>query len=100
MIDSRPHLHELKSWSMFFRDIITGQRTADIRCHLDRRFRVGDNMLLLEWDPVKNVYTGREALVKITYIQTNKSNPCAISHLALADDYSVLSIKLLEITKS
>lgn len=84
--------HVVRSWSMFFRDIITGERTADIRLR-DREYRVGDEMLLQEYDPVEETYTGREQLVKITYIQGGKSNPCAISHLALDDKYVVLSIK-------
>lgn len=85
--------HEVKSWTMFFGDILSGQRTSDIRITDDRRFKVGDTMILNEYDPVKAEYTGRKQMVEITYIQTNKSNPCAISHLAIADDYAVLSIK-------
>lgn len=84
--------HVVKSWSMFYRDIETGERTSDIREN-DRRYAVGDTMDLREFDPVKNRYTGRSQFVKITYIQTNKSNPCAISQFALHDDYVVLSIK-------
>lgn len=91
------HRHILKSWSMFYSDIISGVRTSDIRCTSDRRFKVGDEMILKEFDPVKFEYTGRSAMVEITYIQTNKSNPCAISKDALRDDYAVLSIKLLGI---
>lgn len=86
-------IHTLKSWSMFYRDIESGIRTSDIRCTDDRRFYVGDTMVLKEFDPVKFEYTGREQEVEITYIQTNKSNPCAISHDALKDNYAVLSIK-------
>ena len=89
-------VHTLKSWSMFFSDILTGARTSDIRCTDDRRFKVGDFMMLREYDPVKADYTGRSRMVEITYIQTNKSNPCAISHDALRDDYAVLSIKLTD----
>lgn len=88
-------VHMLKSWSMFFRDILSGQRTADIRWTGDRRFKVGDTIILKEFDPIKFEYTGREHNVEITYIQTNKSNPCAISPYALQDDYAVLSIKLV-----
>lgn len=88
--------HVLKSWSMFFKDIVAGTRTADIREHTDRRFKVGDVLLLREFDPVKFVYTGREQSVEVTYIQVNKSNPCAISEQALHPDYSVLSIKVLK----
>jgi hypothetical protein len=86
--------HVVRSWTMFFRDIITGLRTSDIRL-ADREYRVGDEMLLQEYDPVEEMYTGREQLVRITYIQGSKSNPCAISHLALDDKYVVLSIKLV-----
>jgi hypothetical protein len=85
--------HELKSWTLFFKDIESGIRTSDIRCHVDRRFRVGDDLLLKEWDPVTGKYTGRWMTVEVTYIQVNKSNPCAISEQALHPDYSVLSIR-------
>lgn len=87
--------HKVKSWSMFFRDILTGERTSDIRLN-DRRYAVGDILQLQEYDPVKGEYTGAEVQVKITYLQQNKSNPCAISRDALRDGYVVLSIKLLD----
>lgn len=78
---------------MFFSDIVTGTRTSDIRETSDRRFKVGDILHLCEFDPVKFIFTGKEQKVEITYIQTNKSNPCAISKDALKDNYAVLSIK-------
>lgn len=87
-------IHDVKSWSMFFRDIVTGARTSDIRLN-DRRYAVGDRMRLNEFDPVDQKYTGRQATVVITYLQGSKSNPCAISYKALDDDYVVLSIKLI-----
>lgn len=88
-------IHNVKSWSMFYRDILTGERTSDIRRN-DRRYAVGDMMHLHEYDPVKGEYTGEKALVQITYVQTNKSNPCAISREALHNDFVVLSIRLVE----
>lgn len=88
-------VHKVKSWSMFYNDIVAGIRTSDIRYTGDRRFMVGDQMELNEFDPVKFEYTGRTQMVEITYVQTNKSNPCAISNDALRDDYAVLSIKLI-----
>lgn len=88
-------IHTVKSWSMFYKDIATGERTSDIRLN-DRRYAVGDIMDLREFDPVTHTYTGQAQFVEITYIQTNKSNPCAISQFALHDDYVVLSIKKRE----
>lgn len=87
------NVHRVKSWSMFFTDILSGERTSDIRRN-DRRYRVGDYMLLQEYDPVTGSYTGRTQAVQITYLQGNKSNPCAISRDALHNDYVVLSIKI------
>lgn len=84
--------HMVKSWSMFYRDIEKGIRTSDIRLN-DRRYAIGDILELNEFDPVAFIYTGKKMDVEITYIQTNKSNPCAISQFALHDDYAVLSIK-------
>lgn len=84
---------------MFFNGILDGTRTSDIRCTLDRRFKVKDHIIYKEWDPIKNEYTGRKTIAEITYIQTNKSNPCAISHQALADEYAVLSIKVFGSTE-
>lgn len=91
--DAKRQIHYIKSWTMFFTDILSGERTSDIRYTGDRRFHVGDYLRLQEYDPVKQVYTGRQQTVEITYIQQNKSNPCAISMHALADDYAVLSIR-------
>jgi len=88
--------HELKSWSMFYKGIISGERTSDIRCTLDRRFAVGDKLLLCEFDPVNQRYTGRTCNANITYIQQQNSNPCAISEFAIHPDYAVLSIKVAE----
>ena len=89
-------VHFVKSWSMFYEDILSGQRTSDIRLN-DRRYAVGDYMQLREYDPVKGSYTGREQTVLITYLQQNKSNPCAISREALKEGYVVLSIQVAEI---
>lgn len=85
--------HIVKSWIMFYTDIISGERTSDIRIN-DRRYAVGDILHLREFDPVKQFFTGRSAFARITYMQTNKSNPCAISYIALHNDYVVLSLKL------
>lgn len=90
-----PITHTVKSWTLFFNDILSGERTSDIRYTGDRRYHVGDFLNLREFDPVKQEYSGRSALAKITYIQQNKSNPCAISDKALANEYAVLSIKLV-----
>jgi hypothetical protein len=89
-------VHYAKSWSKFFKDIITGDRLADLRFNDDREFRVGDYLCLGEWDPLNLEWTNRACLLRITYIQRNDGNPCALSHQALSDNYDMLSIRLLE----
>jgi hypothetical protein len=92
-------LHIRKSWSMFYEDILSGIRTSDIRSEDRGQFHEGDELLLREYDPVKGVFTGREQVCLITYVQRNKSNPCAISRDALKDGYCVLSIKTLGVVQ-
>jgi hypothetical protein len=89
--------HMVKSWTSFYKYIESGERLSDIRKN-DRRYAVGDILELNEFDPVKFVYTGRKMDVEITFIQNNKSNPCAISEQALHPDYIVLTIQKVKET--
>ena len=77
--------HKLKSWTMFFEDILSGDRTSDIRSTLDRRFLVGDILELQEFDPVKFIYTGRVQQVKITYV--HKTVTLCTSRQAINDNF-------------
>lgn len=89
-----PVQHSLKCWPQFFDPISAGEKTHDLRRADDRDFRVGDILLLREFDPGLNVYTGRTLKVLITYI-TSADQPCALSNRALHPDYCILSIKKL-----
>lgn len=59
--------HELKIWPEYFDPVIKQLKTFEIRRN-DRDFKVRDRVLLREWDPNKGEYTGRTAMVRITYI--------------------------------
>lgn len=85
--------HELKCWPELFQAIVEDKKTHDLR-HSDRNFKVGDVMLLKEYDPLLNIYSGRQANVEITYI-TSAYSPCALSTDALKSEYCILSIKRL-----
>src|ERR1043166_3715297 len=88
-------VHELKCWPQFFRAIEEGRKTHDLRRSDDRRFRVGDQLLLREYDPSSGTYTGRTLSVEITYI-TSAELPCALSKDALNPAFAILSIRLLK----
>lgn len=59
--------HDLKTWPQYFQAIIDGFKTFEIRKD-DRGFQVGDELLLREYKPDKQQYTGRQVLVSITYL--------------------------------
>lgn len=65
----RPIKHELKTWPDLFEasafpNII---KPWELRVN-DRDFQVGDFLMLREWDPSTEEYTGRNAGGLITYI--------------------------------
>lgn len=88
--------HKVKSWCYLYSAAIIGLKTHDFRDMTDRNYKIGDIMHFQEFDQTKGEYTGREALFEITYI-TDRNTPCALSSCALAKNYGVLSIKLVEV---
>jgi hypothetical protein len=83
--------HRVKSWPSFFEPTLAGVKTHDVRRVTDRDYQVGDTLRLMEFDPEKQQYTGRELSVRITYI-TSAKLPCALSEACLHADYCILSI--------
>jgi hypothetical protein len=84
--------YKVKSWTHFFEAIVDGKKLHDMRDLKDRDYRVGDTLIMQDYDPVKGSYSGRECPVEITYITSNET-PCAFSSGALHKDYCILSIK-------
>jgi len=60
-------IHELKTWERYFKEIWNGNKTFEIRVN-DRDFKKGDILLLKEYNPAFNLYSGRSISVEITYI--------------------------------
>ncbi|WP_162806722.1 DUF3850 domain-containing protein [Sphingosinicella terrae] len=89
-----PIVHELKCWPKFFGPIIEGRKRHDLRRAGDRDFRIGDRMVLREFCPQSEEYTGRSQTVEISYI-TSAKEPCALSDQALHGDFCILSIMLV-----
>ena len=97
-------IHELKILPQYFKDVISGEKTFEIRKN-DRPFRKGDMLALNEHDG--NAYSGKSCLVYIDYIMDNPEyvkkdmvvmaiKPCATCKLTepfnpskLYRDYSV-----------
>jgi hypothetical protein len=60
-------LHALKCWPSAFQAVHEGRKTFEIRLD-DRGFEVGDYLRLAEWDPTVERFTGRQLLVRVTYV--------------------------------
>lgn len=86
--------HECRSWVHLFTPILDGAKTHDLRID-DRNYRVGDRILLREYDISVGRYTGRKVTVEITYITGRNEGqcPCAFSSAVLPRDYVILSIR-------
>lgn len=59
--------HELKTWSESFQSMARGEKKHEIR-DADRPFAVGDTLLLREYDPATERYTGNVAEYRVTYV--------------------------------
>jgi ASC-1-like (ASCH) protein len=73
--------HKLKIQPEYFKEVCTGKKSFEIRKN-DRDFKVGDMLLLQEYLPESNSYTGRVVERKDTYI----------TNYAQVDDYIVMAI--------
>lgn len=60
--------HDLKTWPEPFREVkYTKKKRFEYRV-ADRPFAVGDLLHLMEYDPVKQEYTGDDIFVGVSYI--------------------------------
>lgn len=59
--------HDLKVWPEFFRPLIEGRKTFELRRN-DRNFQEGDKLCLREWSPLLDNYTHDVTHRRITYV--------------------------------
>ncbi len=60
--------HTLKCQPGYFSDLRSGLKTFEVRKGTDRFYQYGDELLLQEWGPNVKCYTGRELLMRVTYV--------------------------------
>ena len=56
-----------KIWPEYFEAVISGKKKYELRLN-DFEIKEGDKMILEEWDPKTNKYTGRKIDKKVTYV--------------------------------
>lgn len=81
--------HELKLNRRFFHAVASGKKTFEIRKD-DRGYKVGDILILKEWDDIMSNYSGRSCMRQITYIYNGNGQ------YGLARSYVVLALKEVE----
>ena len=62
--------HELKTWPEYFKMVASGMKPFELRKN-DRGFKVGDTLILLEYNPKYGEYTGRKRVRKVTCVVEN-----------------------------
>ncbi|ARO06830.1 DUF3850 domain-containing protein [Lactiplantibacillus plantarum] len=67
-------VHELKIQSKYFKAVLMGVKTFEIRKN-DRGFKLDDMLILEEWLPDTKVYTGKKLARKVTYITDYQQKP-------------------------
>jgi hypothetical protein len=87
-METKERLHELKIWPHFYEEVIAKIKTYEVRVN-DRAFKVGDFLLLREWDNEHNFYTGRSCQARIIHMTDSSHWYMIPNHLA------ILGIELL-----
>jgi hypothetical protein len=86
-------MHELKIWPEFFEPVLRGDKTAELRYN-DRRYEVGDILILQEWEPRTREYTGREVKRLVSHVQQGMGMQGVIEPLRGLDRrYAILSLQ-------
>ena len=62
---------EKKVWPEYFKKIKSGDKSFELRL-ADWKCEVGDILILREWDPKTQEYTGQELEKEITYVIKTK----------------------------
>lgn len=78
--------HELKTVNPHFTDVWEGRKTFEIRKN-DRDFKIGDSLILKEYDPSTDSYSGRKITCQITHILQG-------GEYGIDPDYCILSINV------
>lgn len=77
--------HELKTWPDEYQAVVRGDKRFELRVN-DRGFKVGDVLVLREFGPYSERYTGSLIRCKVTYILTRG--------FGLPDGLCIMSIEL------
>mgnify|MGYP000122885120 FL=1 len=64
--------HALKTWPEFYEQVEKGLKSFELRKN-DRNYKLGDDLILQEYNPEKKEYTGKEWKGTISYVFDNEA---------------------------
>lgn len=86
-------LHHLKSWPEFFEPVARGLKLFELRRD-DRNFQTGDHIILREYNPGTNSYTGREITKRVSYVMRGLGSVGTIApYKGLSMGYAILGLE-------
>lgn len=80
--------HKLKIIPKYFKEIVDGNKNFEVRKN-DRNYKIGDTLILKEYDPIKKNFTGNSAKTTVIYILKDKDFPIGIK-----EGYCIMGIHL------
>lgn len=83
---------EKKAWPEIFEKVLSGEKQFDLRL-ADREYRVGDILVLKEWNPKTKEYTGRTLEKEITFVLETKKLPFWPDEEVNQKGFTVMSLK-------
>lgn len=83
--------HVLKTWPDFFKKIDSGEKNFEIRKN-DRGFKVGDSLILEEYNSDQMKFTGRKIKKRIVYVTDFMQKPgYIVMGLAKCENFGIES---------
>lgn len=81
-------VHELKTWGKYFQLMASGEKSFELRKN-DRGFLAGHELLLREYNPLTQTYTGQTLHRKIIYVLENSE----AEEFGLKPGYCILELR-------
>lgn len=60
--------HDLKTWPEYYAAVADGFKPFEVRAEDNRRFAVGDTLVLCEYEPFTQQYTDKSLRCRVTYV--------------------------------
>jgi len=79
--------HELKTWTEHYQNVVRGLKPWEIRLN-DRNYQIGDTLVLKEYFPNLEKYSGEETKVEVIHILHG-------GNFGIEKGYCIMTIKKL-----